>query len=91
MFVYVAFDVKASGTRWRVPATSVIFDAQGTRVATVGPGNVIRFQPVVLGRDYGASIDIQGGLRGDESIVVQPTVALQEGQVVAPLVPNRKS
>jgi RND family efflux transporter MFP subunit len=91
MFVYVAFDVKASGTRWRVPATSVIFDTQGTRVATVGPGNVIRFQPVTLGRDYGASIDIQGGLRGDESIVVQPTVALQEGQVVAPLVSNRKS
>jgi RND family efflux transporter MFP subunit len=91
MFVYVAFDVTASGTRWRVPATSVIFDTQGTRVATVGPGNVIRFQPVTLGRDYGTSIDIQGGLRGTEKIVTQPTVALQAGQVVTPLDSKSKS
>jgi hypothetical protein len=44
-----------------------------------------------LGRDYGTSIDIQGGLRGNEKIVTQPTVALQEGQVVAPLASASKS
>jgi RND family efflux transporter MFP subunit len=91
MFVYVTFNVAASGTRWRVPATAVIFDTQGTRVATIGPGNVIHFQKVTLGRDFGTSIDIQAGLRGNEKIVTQPTVALQEGQVVAPLDSNSKS
>ena len=91
MFVYVTFKVSASGTRWRVPATAVIFDAEGTRVASVGPCNVIRFLPVTLGRDYGTSIDIQAGLRGDERIVTQPTVALREGQVVTPLEANSKS
>jgi multidrug efflux pump subunit AcrA (membrane-fusion protein) len=85
MFVYVTFKIAPAGTRWRVPATAVIFDTQGTRVATIGPGNTIRFQPVTLGRDYGASIDIQAGLRGNETIVTQPTVALQEGQVVSPI------
>jgi multidrug efflux pump subunit AcrA (membrane-fusion protein) len=91
MFVYVTFNVAPSGTRWRVPATAVIFDTQGTRVATIGPGNVIHFQPVTLGRDYGTSIDVQAGLRGNEKIVTQPTVALQEGQVVAPREANSKS
>ena len=85
MFVYITFKIAPSGTRWRLPATAVVFDAQGTRVATIGPGNTIRFQHVTLGRDYGDSIDIQAGLNGNETIVTQPTVALQEGQVVSPI------
>ena len=85
MFVYVDFKIAPSGTRWRVPATAVIFDAQGTRVVIVGQGNKLHFQDVVLGRDFGVSIDIQAGLNGNEIIVKQPTVSLQEGQLVKPL------
>ena len=85
MFVYVDFRIAPSGTRWRLPATAVIFDAQGTRVATVAQGNTIRFQHVELGRDFGDSIDIQAGLHGNETIVAQPTVSLKEGQVVTPM------
>jgi multidrug efflux pump subunit AcrA (membrane-fusion protein) len=85
MFVYITFKIAPSGTRWRVPATAVIIDTQGTRVATIGAGNKIHFQHVTLGRDFGTSIDIQAGLHGGETIVTQPTVALQEGQVVRPM------
>jgi len=85
MFVYVDFQIAPSGTRWRVPATAVVFDTQGTRVATVAPGNYIRFQHVELGRDFGDSFDIQAGLHGNETIVAQPTVSLKEGQVVRPM------
>ena len=58
MFVYVDFQIASSGTRWRVPATAVVFDTQGTRVATVAVGNIICFQHVELGRDFGESMDI---------------------------------
>jgi multidrug efflux pump subunit AcrA (membrane-fusion protein) len=85
MFVYVTFNITPSGTRWRVPATAVIFDGQGSRVAIVGPQNAIRFQHVEIGRDFGDSFDVQAGLQGQEKIVRQPTVALQEGQVVRPI------
>jgi len=85
MFVYVDFKIAPSGTRWRVPATAVMFNAQGTRVVIVGEGNKLHFQPVVLGRDFGMSIDIQEGLNGTEIIVKQPSVSLQEGQVVEPM------
>ena len=84
-FVYVAFKITAAGIHWRVPATAAIFDAQGTRVVTVGPDNKLHFQPVVFGRDLGTAIDIQSGLRGGEIIVKQPTVSLQEGQIVKPI------
>ena len=85
MFVYVTFNIAPSGTRWRVPATAVIFDGQGSRVAIVGPQNAIHFQQVEIGRDFGDSFDVQAGLQGQETIVRQPTVALQEGQVVSPI------
>src|SRR6266704_6700996 len=85
MFVYVAFKIGPSGTHWRVPATAVVFDARGTRVAIVGPGNKLHFQDVVLGRDFGTSMDVQAGLQGNETIVKQPTVSLQEGQIVTPI------
>jgi multidrug efflux pump subunit AcrA (membrane-fusion protein) len=85
MFVYVNFKIGPAGTRWRVPATAVIFDAQGTRVAIVGSENKLHFQKVTLGRDLGTVIDIQAGLHGNETIVKQPTVSLQEGQLVNPI------
>jgi multidrug efflux pump subunit AcrA (membrane-fusion protein) len=85
MFVYVTFKIAPSGIHWRVPATAVIFNAQGTRVAIVGAGNTLRLQQVVLGRDFGTSIDIQAGLQGHEMIVKQPTVSFQEGQRVTPI------
>ena len=84
-FVYVDFAIGPSGTRWRIPATAMIFDAHGTRVVIVGPGNKLHFQPVVVGRDLGTSIDIQSGLRGDEAVVRQPRVSLAEGQTVTPI------
>jgi multidrug efflux pump subunit AcrA (membrane-fusion protein) len=84
-FVSVAFKIGPSGTHWRVPASALIFNAQGTRLALVEQGNKLHFQPVVLGRDLGTSIDIQAGLNGNETIVKQPTVSLQEGQVVTPI------
>jgi len=91
MFVYVSFKIAPSGTRWRVPATAVIFDAQGTRVVIVGEGNKLHFQNVELGRDFGVSIDIQAGLNGNETIVKQPTVSLQEGQLVEPVESQKPS
>jgi membrane fusion protein (multidrug efflux system) len=91
MFVYVALRLGLSGTHWRVPATAVVFDARGTRVVIVGPGNKLRFQDVVVGRDLGSAIDVQAGLQGDELVVKQPTVSLQEGQAVTPVAPSSPS
>jgi len=85
MFVYVDFEIGPAGTHWRIPATALIFNAQGTRVVLVGAGNKLHFQQVVVGRDLGTAIDVQSGLEGHETIVKQPTVSLQEGQIVNPV------
>jgi RND family efflux transporter MFP subunit len=90
-FVYVGFTIGPTGVRWRLPATAVLFDAHGTRVLTVGADGTLHVQSVVLGRDFGDAIDVQAGLSGNESVVKQPTVSLQEGQVVKPIAPQPPS
>jgi len=48
-----------------VPATAVIFNAQGTRSQSWGR-NTLRFQEVVLGRDFGTSIESRLDCQGHE-------------------------
>lgn len=84
-FVYVAFTISPSGQRWSIPATALVFDAQGTQVMVVGPDGKLRVQKVIVGRDFGTTIEIQAGLTGDEAIVEQPSVSIQDGQVVVPV------
>jgi RND family efflux transporter MFP subunit len=81
-FVYVGFKIAPSGQRWSLPATALIFNADGTQVMLVGPGNKLHLQNVTVGRDFGDTIEIQAGLSGDQTIVEQPDVSLQDGQVV---------
>ena len=84
-FVYVNFKITPVGRRWRLPATALIFNAAGTQLMLVGPDNKLQLRKVVVGRDFGDTVDIQAGLNGGESVVEQPDVSLQNGQLVAPL------
>ncbi|MDB5329941.1 MAG: hypothetical protein JWP03_1092 [Phycisphaerales bacterium] len=84
-FVYVTFVLEPAGERWNLPATALIFNAQGTQVMLIEPGNKLRLQKVTVGRDFGDTIDIQSGLSGGETVVKQPDVSLQNGQVVTPI------
>jgi RND family efflux transporter MFP subunit len=84
-FVYVAFTLRSSGQRWNLPATALIFNTEGTQVMLIGPDKKLHVQKVTVGRDFGDTIDIQAGLSGDETVVAQPDVSLQDGQVVTPV------
>lgn len=84
-FVYVAFKISPSGQRWSLPATALIFNADGTQVMLVEPGGKLRLQKVTVGRDFGDTIEIHAGLTGSETVVKQPDVSLQDGQTVNPV------
>ncbi len=84
-FVYVAFKLAPSGQRWNLPATALIFNSDGTQMMLVEPGGKLRIQNVTVGRDFGDTINVQAGLSGNEMVVKQPDVSLQDGQVIAPV------
>ena len=84
-FVYVVFKIGRWGQRWNIPATALIFNTEGTQVMVVESGGKLHLQKVIVGRDFGDVIEIQAGLSGSETIVEQPNVSLEDGQVVTPV------
>jgi RND family efflux transporter MFP subunit len=65
-----------------IPASALIFDTSGLRVATVGPGDRIAFKKVAIARDLGNEIEIASGLSEDDRVVVTPMDGLAEGDPV---------
>lgn len=82
MYVQVDFDVKAPGNQWRIPAGTMVFGSQGTRVAVITPENTVHYQDVTVARDFGSEIMIASGLEGNETLVRTPSAALVEGTKV---------
>ena len=79
MFSYVTFKLKTPYEVYEIPGASLYNDASGLRVATVDAQNQIRFVPITIQRDLGATLHISSGLRGDERIVRLANAGLVEG------------
>ena len=65
-----------------LPVNATIFKSAGLQVAIVKNGKTISLIPVTPGRDFGTEIEIVAGLKGDESVVLNPSDSLTEGAVV---------
>lgn len=72
----------AGEAHFRVPATALIFSAQGPTLAIVGSDSRIRMRRVEIGRDEGKQVEIVDGLSGGERIVDNPPDALAAGDRV---------
>jgi membrane fusion protein (multidrug efflux system) len=57
----------------------------GTLVATLDSGNAVRFQRVVIGRDFGSQIEILSGLSAGQRVIANPNDSVQEGVKVHPV------
>jgi RND family efflux transporter MFP subunit len=64
-----------------IPATALLFRAEGPRVAVVRDGKA-ELVPITIGRDLGTALEIASGLSGNEAVVLNPPDSLVSGQVV---------
>ncbi len=81
-YAQVHFRVKSPQATLIVPASSLIFRSEGLRLPTVVHGNRISMAAVILGRDFGDTVEIVSGLSEDASIVENPPDSLVEGEIV---------
>jgi len=81
-YAQVHFGVHVATTRLSVPVNALLFRSEGPRAAVVGSDGKVHLKPVVIGRDYGTDVEILGGLKTSESIVLNPSDSLEEGQPV---------
>ena len=68
-----------------VPANTLLFRIDGTKVAVVGAGNRVALRKVVLGRDFGSVVEVLSGLATADRVIVNPPDSLVDGAEVRPV------
>lgn len=81
-YVEVHLKLPAPVNTFTVPVNATIFKSAGLQLAIVENGKTIHLIPVTPGRDFGTEIEIVAGLKGDESVVLNPSDSLTEGAQV---------
>ncbi len=65
-----------------IPASALIFNQSGLRVATVGSDDKVLFKTVTIARDLGRDIEIGSGLSPDDRVIVAPPDGISDGDQV---------
>jgi len=81
-FGQVHFATGTSIPRITIPVNAMLFRAEGPRVAVVDKDNTVHMHPINIGRDFGATLEILGGLEVSDRIIINPSDSLEEGQKV---------
>jgi RND family efflux transporter MFP subunit len=81
-YAQLHFAVPIKTVRVSVPVNALLFRAEGPRVAVVGADHRVHLKTIIIGRDFGTTVEILGGLDANDQIVVNPADSLEEGQQV---------
>jgi membrane fusion protein, multidrug efflux system len=81
-FGQVHFATGTSVPRMTIPVNAMLFRAQGAQVAVVGKDGKVHLRPITIGRDFGATLEVLGGVEGSDQIVINPSDSLEDGQEV---------
>lgn len=82
MYAQVQISPAIPSKTLRIPGTALIVDSNGVRVGIVKADNTVHMQKVVIGRDFGTTVEILKGLKGKERLVNNPSDLLQDGDKV---------
>jgi RND family efflux transporter MFP subunit len=81
-YANVRMTLAREGSPLHIPASALVIDQDGIRVATVGPDDKIRFKTVKIARDLGRDIELASGLDADDRVVVAPPDGIADGDKV---------
>jgi RND family efflux transporter MFP subunit len=81
-YANVRLELSAPETAVNVPASALIFDKDGLRVATVDANNRVVLKTVTVARDLGKQIEIASGVRADDRVIASPPDGIASGDVV---------
>ena len=80
-YAEVHFKVPGQVCTYILPVDTLLFRKEGLRVAIVKDGKA-ELIPVTPGRDFGDSIEIVSGLRGNESVITSPPDSITDNEKV---------
>jgi RND family efflux transporter MFP subunit len=80
-YAEVHFKVPGQVSTFIIPVDTLLFRSEGLRVAVVTGGKAELLQ-VTPGHDFGQTIEIVSGLKGNESVITSPPDSIVSGQQV---------
>jgi RND family efflux transporter MFP subunit len=87
----VHMKVPAARTSVRVPASALLFRAEGLTVASLESNNHAMLHPVTMGRDFGKEVEILTGIEAGQKIILNPPDSLRSDEPVKVSQENDKS
>src|ERR1700742_3938047 len=81
-YANVQLSLARDGLPLHIPASALIFNQNGLRVATVGPDDKVLFKTVTIARDLGRDIELGSGISPDDRIIVAPPDGIADGDQV---------
>jgi RND family efflux transporter MFP subunit len=80
-YVFVHLKLPGQVRSVTIPANTLLFRREGLRTAVVRDGRAV-LTPVVIGRDYGATVEIVSGLQPRDEVILDPPDSLISGSPV---------
>jgi RND family efflux transporter MFP subunit len=84
MYAQVDLNLPRKDPPLLMPSDTLVVRPEGTLVAVLGPENVVHFQRITVGRDFGDRIEVLSGLTEGQTVIVNPNDSVQEGVKVHP-------
>jgi RND family efflux transporter MFP subunit len=81
-FGEVHFAVGSGVNKVTIPVNAMLFRAEGPRVAVVDNSGKVQLRPINIGRDYGTTLEVLGGVSPTDQVVINPADSLADGQQV---------
>ncbi len=85
MYARVGLSDAKANAPLRIPSDALIVRKEGAEVAVVRAGGTVHLQKIEIGRDYGDSLEVTGGLAEGETIIANPGDVIREGVKVQPV------
>ena len=80
MYVMVNLELaQKNDTTLLIPANTLIVRNTVPQVAVVGKDSIVHIKPITIGRDFGATLQVTTGLKGNETLVTNPTDKIIDG------------
>jgi RND family efflux transporter MFP subunit len=78
-YAQVTFHLSSGSQPLVIPANALLFRSAGPEVAVVDANKAARLQKILVGRDFGTSLEIISGLKPEDSVIVNPPDSISDG------------
>jgi len=81
-FGEVHFRTGVDAQKVTIPVNAMLFRQEGARVAVVDSDGKVHLRPITIGKDYGTTLEILGGVGLEDRVIINPADSIEEGQQV---------